>query len=108
MLRSLRARLAFLFVGTLLLAVIAGVVVSACTSPTAVTRPRPRCDAGRGVASYYRGAFTRTFGKAREPASGKMRSSEFNQATAAKLYYGGPKLFPAPGAPRPSEGSIPT
>jgi signal transduction histidine kinase len=99
MLQSLRARLAFLFLGTLVLAtVIASVVVvslyqSYNRNQTEATLRKQV----EGVSSYYQGAFFGTFGKARKPAPGRITVQVFNQVSDAKLYYGGPILFPVPG-----------
>jgi signal transduction histidine kinase len=100
MLQSLRARLAFLFLGTLVLAtVIASVVVVSLYQ----SYNRDQTEAAlrkqvEGVASYYQGAFNGTFGKAGEHAPGKITVKVFNQVSDATLYYGGPPLFPVPGA----------
>jgi signal transduction histidine kinase len=100
MLQSLRARLAFLFLGTLVLAtVIASVVVVSLYQ----SYNRDQTEAAlrkqvEGVASYYQRAFKGTFGKARKPAPGQITVKVFNKVADAKLYYGGPKLFPVPGA----------
>jgi two-component system OmpR family sensor kinase len=100
MLQSLRARLAFLFLGTLVLAtVIASVVVVSLYQ----SYNRDQTEAAlrkqvEGVASYYQGAFNGTFGKAGEHAPGKITVDVFNQVSDATLYYGGPPLFPVPGA----------
>ncbi len=100
MLQSLRARLAFLFLGTLVLAtVIASVVVVSLYQ----SYNRDQTEAAlrkqvEGVASYYQRAFKSTFGKSRKPAPGQITVKVFNKVADAKLYYGGPKLFPVPGA----------
>ena len=100
MLQSLRARLAFLFLGTLVLATVIAsvVVVSLYQSYNRDQTESALRKQVEGVASYYQGAFTRTFGKAREPAPGKITVKVFNQVSDAKLYYGGPRLFQVPGA----------
>jgi two-component system OmpR family sensor kinase len=100
MLQSLRARLAFLFLGTLVLAtVIASVVVVSLYQ----SYNRSQTEAAlrkqvEGVASYYQGAFNGTFGSGGKPAPGSITVRVFNRVSDAKLYYYGPKLFPVPGA----------
>jgi signal transduction histidine kinase len=96
MLQSLRARLAFLFLGTLVLAtVIASVVVVSLYQ----SYNRDQTEAAlrkqvEGVASYYQGAFYGTFGKARKPPPGEITVRVFNEVADARLYYYGPHLFP--------------
>ena len=112
MLRSLRARLAFLFVGTLLLAtVLAGVVIvslyQSYSRDQAVNTLKMQVD---GVANYYNRAFNRAY--ANNP-DGKavvvVRPKDFEAATAAHLYYSGPQLFPTSPTdnPNPALGNIP-
>ena len=83
MLQSLRARLAFLFAGTLVLAtVIASVVVVSLYQ----SYNRDQTEAAlrkqvEGVASYYQGAFCGTFGKA-GPAARKITDARVRAASA--------------------------
>jgi signal transduction histidine kinase len=101
MLQSLRARLAFLFLGTLVLAtVIASVVVVSLYQ----SYNRDQTEAAlrkqvEGVASYYQQAFNSTFRNGKKPAPGSITVNVFNQVSDAKLYYSGVGLFPGiPGA----------
>jgi signal transduction histidine kinase len=101
MLQSLRARLAFLFLGTLVLAtVIASVVVVSLYQ----SYNRDQTEAAlrkqvEGVASYYQDAFNGTFKTGTKPGPGGITVNVFNQVSDAKLYYNGVGLFPGiPGA----------
>jgi signal transduction histidine kinase len=96
MLQSLRARLAFLFTGTLVLAtVIASVVVVSLYQN--YNRSQTEAELRKqvaGVASYYERSFNSTFkgGKTRAPAT--VLAKEFEHVSDATLYYAGPSLFP--------------
>ncbi|MGZ6256685.1 MAG: hypothetical protein ACXWMB_06680, partial [Candidatus Limnocylindria bacterium] len=94
MLQSLRARLAFLFTGTLVLAtVIASVVVISLYQ--SYNRDQTEAELRKqvvGVARYYeRAAFA---GAKPGRAPRQVTKSTFEQASDAKLYYVGPPLFP--------------
>jgi len=95
MLQSLRARLAFLFAGTLVLAtVIASVVVVSLYQ--SYNRSQTEAELRKqvaGVASYYERAYKRTFLKGKGPPP-KITKSEFEGVSDAKLYQVGPGLFP--------------
>jgi signal transduction histidine kinase len=109
MLQSLRARLAFLFLGTLVLAtVIASVVVVSLYQ----SYNRDQTEAAlrkqvEGVASYYQQAFDGTFAKGKKPAPGSITVNVFNQVSDAKLYYAGVKLFPGRSAARNLRSVVP-
>jgi signal transduction histidine kinase len=101
MLQSLRARLAFLFLGTLVLAtVIASVVVVSLYQ----SYNRNQTEAAlrkqvEGVASYYQQAFNGTYGHGKKATPSSITVNVFNQVSDAKLYYNGVGLFPGiPGA----------
>ena len=102
MLQSLRARLAFLFLGTLVLAtVIASVVVVSLYQ----SYNRDQTEAAlrkqvEGVASYYQQAFNGTFGHGKKPAPGSITVNVFNQVSDAKLYYAGVEAVPRQVRPR--------
>jgi signal transduction histidine kinase len=92
MLQSLRARLAFLFAGTLVLAtVIAAVVVVSLyrsyNRDQTVMQLRTQVGA---LASYYQQAFNRT----RKGGSVPVDADVFSQIGAGEVYYAGPPLFP--------------
>ncbi len=92
MLRSLRARLAFLFVGTLLLAtVIAGVVVvslyQSYSRDQTIDTLRMQVT---GVAEYYQQAFIDSNLHGKDPIS----HSQLETATAARIYVAAGNLFP--------------
>jgi signal transduction histidine kinase len=94
MLQSLRARLAFLFAGTLVLAtVIAGVVVVSLyqtyNRDQTVSQLRNQVD---GLQAYYQHLFDRfSTGKVGGPQV--ITSATFETVTAAKVFYSGPPLF---------------
>ena len=98
MLQSLRARLAFLFAGTLVLAtVIAAVVVvslyQSYNRDQTVAQLRNQVDA---VPAYYQNLFDKSHtGTVRGPR--QSTSKTFETVTAAQVFYSGPPLFP--GAP---------
>lgn len=111
MLRSLRARLAFLFVGTLLLAtVLAGVVVvslyQSYSRDQTVNTLRQQVN---GVAAYYNRAIDEYYTMKGNTKLQVVSPSDFENATAAHLYYGGPPMFPDDQTldPNPLEGRIP-
>jgi signal transduction histidine kinase len=87
MLQSLRARLAFLFAGTLVLAtVIASVVVVSLYQ--SYNRKQTEAELRKqvsGIASYYERAFTRDFQKGQGPPQ-KITEAEFEGVADAKLY----------------------
>jgi signal transduction histidine kinase len=95
MLQSLRARLAFLFAGTLVLAtVIAGVVVVSLYQ----TYNRNQTEAElrkqvAGVASFYERAFKRAYQNGKGPPQ-RITKAEFERVSDAKLYQVGAGLFP--------------
>src|SRR5438105_10479480 len=99
MLQSLRARLAFLFAGTLVLAtVIASVVVVSLYQ--SYNRDQTEAELRKqvtGVATYYERAFNRTF-KAGKRAPAVVLATEFEHVSDARLYYAGVRLFPVKGA----------
>jgi signal transduction histidine kinase len=108
MLRSLRARLAFLFVGTLLLAtVIAGVVLvglyqSYSKTQTINTLRRQVA----GVSAYYERALNSSLTNPKNPplvASWR----ELERQTDASIYYAGPQLFPKGVEPNLPTGDVP-
>jgi signal transduction histidine kinase len=109
MLQSLRARLAFLFLGTLVLAtVIASVVVVSLYQ----SYNRDQTEAAlrkqvEGVARYYQGAFDGTFGHGKNPGPGAITVTVFNQVSDAKLYYNGPRLFPGLAGARNLKSVVP-
>jgi len=91
MLQSLRARLAFLFAGTLVLAtVIAAVVVvslyKSYNRDQTVMQLRSQVGA---LAGYYQKAFNR----AQKGGSVPVDADVFSRIGAAKVYYAGPPLF---------------
>jgi signal transduction histidine kinase len=94
MLQSLRARLAFLFAGTLVLAtVIAAVVVvslyQSYNRDQTVSQLQRQVD---GLRAYYQNLYDHSLtGKVRGPQV--ITSSTFETATAAKVFYTGPPLF---------------
>jgi signal transduction histidine kinase len=94
MLQSLRARLAFLFAGTLVLAtVIAAVVVvslyQSYNRDQTVSQLRHQVD---GLRAYYQNLFDKSrTGKVRGPQV--ITSSTFKTVTAAEVFYTGPPLF---------------
>src|SRR5947208_68456 len=98
MLQSLRARLAFLFAGTPVLAtVIAAVVVvslyQSYNRDQTVSQLRNQVT---GLQKYYQNLFEKSHtGKVRGPQA--ITSKTFETVTAAHLFYSGPPLFP--GAP---------
>jgi signal transduction histidine kinase len=96
MLQSLRARLAFLFTGTLVLAtVIASVVVVSLYQSynRSQTEDELRKQVA-GVASYYERSFTATFNGGKKHSPAPVLASEFEHVSDATLYYAGPALFP--------------
>ena len=109
MLQSLRARLAFLFLGTLVLAtVIASVVVVSLYQ----SYNRDQTEAAlrkqvEGVASYYQEAFNGTFGNGKNQGPGGITVNVFNQVSDAKLYYAGPGLFPGLAGARRLKSVVP-
>jgi len=94
MLQSLRARLAFLFAGTLVLAtVIAAVVVvslyQSYNQDQTVSQLRKQV---AGLQQYYQALFDKSrTGKVRGPQV--ITSSTFETVTAANVFYTGPPLF---------------
>jgi signal transduction histidine kinase len=96
MLQSLRARLAFLFLGTLVLAtVIASVVVVGLYQ----SYSRDQTEAAlrkqvAGVAAYYERAFTHHYRNG-NGAPSQITTSEFEGVADAKLYQVGLGLFPS-------------
>ena len=100
MLQSLRARLAFLFTGTLVLAtVIASVVVVSLYQSynRSQTEDELRKQVA-GVASYYQRSFIATFAKGTKRTPAKVLASEFEHVSDARVYYAGQRLFPVKGA----------
>jgi signal transduction histidine kinase len=96
MLQSLRARLAFLFAGTLVLAtVIASVVVVSLYQ--SYNRNQTEAELRKqvtGVASFYERAFKRAYRNGKGPPQ-RITKAEFERVSDAKLYQvGGPGLFP--------------
>jgi signal transduction histidine kinase len=95
MLQSLRARLAFLFAGTLVLATVTAAVVVVSLYQS-YNRDQTEAELRKqvsGVASYYERAFQRTFHKGKPPPP-KITKTEFEGVSDAKLYQIGPVLFP--------------
>jgi len=92
MLQSLRARLAFLFAGTLVLAtVIAGVVVVSLYKSYNRDQTVAQLSAqASALASYYQTAFNR----ARKGGGIPVDADVFSRIGAAQVYYAGPPLFP--------------
>ncbi len=104
MLRSLRARLAFLFVGMLVLAtVISGViVVSLYQSYSRNQTTKELRHQVSGIASYYSDAL-RHFGQRVSP----VNPGEFETVSDANFYYSGPPPFPnLKPAANPSDAGI--
>ncbi len=99
MLQSLRARLAFLFAGTLVLATVIAsvVVVSLYQSYNRTQAEKELRKQVAGVASYYQRSFTRTFQKGTKPPT-TVLATEFEHVSDARLYSAGNNLFPVPGA----------
>ena len=94
MLQSLRARLAFLFAGTLVLAtVIAAVVVVSLyrTYNRDQTVAQLRNQVG-ALASYYQNAFNQ---QTRKGGGVPVNADVFSRIGAGQVYYAGPPLFPA-------------
>jgi len=112
MLQSLRARLAFLFTGTLVLAtVIASVVVVSLYQ--SYNRDQTEAELRKqvvGVAHYYERAFRNSFPTAGKTKPGsaprQVTKATFERVSDAKLYYIGPPLFPnlAPAKNLPKAG----
>ena len=100
MLQSLRARLAFLFAGTLVLATVTAAVVVVSLYQS-YNRDQTEAELRKqvsGVASYYERAFQSTYNKGKTPPP-KITKNEFEGVSDAKLYQFGPGLFPnAPNA----------
>jgi signal transduction histidine kinase len=100
MLQSLRARLAFLFAGTLVLATVTAAVVVVSLYQS-YNRDQTEAELRKqvsGVASYYERAFQRSFPQGKTPPP-KITKTEFEGVSDAKLYQFGPVLFPnAPNA----------
>ena len=95
MLQSLRARLAFLFAGTLVLATVTAAVVVVSLYQS-YNRDQTEAELRKqvtGVASYYERAFNRAFPKGKPPPP-KITKREFEGVSDAKLYQIGPVLFP--------------
>ena len=92
MLQSLRARLAFLFAGTLVLATViaAVVVVSLYKSYNRDQTIMQLRNQATALASYYQKAFNR----ARNGGGVPVDADVFSRIGAAKVYYAGPPLFP--------------
>jgi signal transduction histidine kinase len=110
MLRSLRARLAFLFVGTLLLAtVIAGaVVVSLYQSFSRDQTVNALRTQVHGVAAYYNRTLNDFYSNSKATFA-IVSPSDFEKATAAHLYYVGPRMFPETKLTQnPTQGDVPT
>jgi signal transduction histidine kinase len=98
MLQSLRARLAFLFLGTLVLAtVIASVVVvslyQSYNRDQTTKELRAQVD---GLQAYYQLAYRDKYieprGNARTPS--RITARDFEKVSGAVAYYDGPRLFP--------------
>jgi signal transduction histidine kinase len=101
MLQSLRARLAFLFAGTLVLATViaAVVVVSLYRSYNQDQTVAQLRDQVTGLQHYYQNLFDKSrTGKVRGPQV--IAAKTFETVTAANVFYSGPPLFP--GAPAPT------
>ena len=100
MLQSLRARLAFLFAGTLVLATVTAAVVVVSLYQS-YNRDQTEAELRKqvsGVASYYERAFQSTYNKGKTPPP-KITKNEFEGVSDAKLYQFGAVLFPnAPNA----------
>jgi len=100
MLQSLRARLAFLFAGTLVLATVTAAVVVVSLYQS-YNRDQTEAELRKqvsGVASYYERAFHHTFPQGKAPPP-KILKTEFEGVSDARLYQFGPVLFPnAPNA----------
>jgi signal transduction histidine kinase len=95
MLQSLRARLAFLFAGTLVLATVTAAVVVVSLYQS-YNRDQTEAELRKqvtGVASYYERAFQRTFNKGKSPPP-QITKTEFEGVSDAKLYQVGAVLFP--------------
>ncbi len=95
MLQSLRARLAFLFAGTLVLATVTAAVVVVSLYQS-YNRDQTEAELRKqvsGVASYYERAFRRSFRQGKPPPP-KILKTEFEGVSDAKLYQIGPTLFP--------------
>jgi signal transduction histidine kinase len=95
MLQSLRARLAFLFAGTLVLATVTAAVVVVSLYQS-YNRDQTEAELRKqvtGVASYYERAYHRAYGKGKPPPP-KITKREFEGVSDAKLYQIGPGLFP--------------
>ncbi|HET7171841.1 MAG TPA: HAMP domain-containing sensor histidine kinase [Gaiellales bacterium] len=92
MLQSLRARLAFLFAGTLVLATViaAVVVVSLYTSYNRDQTVRQLRNQVVALAEYYQTVFDRS----RKHGGAPVKADVFSRIGAAKVYYAGPPLFP--------------
>jgi signal transduction histidine kinase len=103
MLQSLRARLAFLFAGTLVLATViaAVVVVSLYQSYNRDQTVAQLRNQVTGLQRYYQNLFNKSLtGNVRGPQV--ITSSTFETVTAAHVFYSGPPLFrnAAPGTAR--------
>jgi signal transduction histidine kinase len=100
MLQSLRIRLAFLFVGMLVLATaIAGLVtIRLYQSYNREQVERELRSQVGGVASYYTKTYLATYQKGTQPPP-PLTSSQLDTVAGAKLYYVGQSLFPGE-APR--------
>ncbi|HKV69456.1 MAG TPA: HAMP domain-containing sensor histidine kinase [Gaiellales bacterium] len=95
MLQSLRARLAFLFAGTLVLATVTAAVVVVSLYQS-YNRDQTEAELRKqvsGVASYYERAFQGAFHKGKRPPP-QITKSEFEGVSDAKLYGVGAVLFP--------------
>jgi signal transduction histidine kinase len=98
MLQSLRARLAFLFAGTLVLATVTAAVVVVSLYQS-YNRDQTEAELRKqvtGVASFYERAFQRSFQHGKPPPQ-KITKAEFERVADAKLYQVGEKglnLFP--------------
>jgi signal transduction histidine kinase len=95
MLQSLRARLAFLFAGTLVLATVTAAVVVVSLYQS-YNRDQTEAELRKqvsGVASYYERAFRRSFRPGKPPPPTILKT-EFEGVSDAKLYQIGPTLFP--------------
>jgi two-component system OmpR family sensor kinase len=107
MLQSLRARLAFLFAGTLVLAtVIAGVVVVSLYQ--SYNRDQTVAQLRRQVAglqTYYQKLFHQTFTKGGGPQP--ITAKTFETVTAAQVFYTGPRLFPGSSTRTLTDARIP-
>jgi signal transduction histidine kinase len=95
MLQSLRARLAFLFAGTLVLATVTAAVVVVSLYQS-YNRDQTEAELRKqvsGVASYYERAFRSAYGKGKRPPP-QITKTEFEGVSDAKLYGVGAVLFP--------------